>query len=143
MLYSQHLVLQVQCFGLGMLKLDIRQESSRHSDVLDTVTQYLGLGSYKYAHAVTLSCKPETRLNYLTDSPLITISLYITSHGSTVSPQLQAHFDVFRTSYCIPGLMHVLHHSHNHICKAVAAISTCWLQHTMPNIPFAHYLVLQ
>lgn len=39
--------LQVQCFGLGMVKLDIRQESARHSDVLDTITQYLGLGSYK------------------------------------------------------------------------------------------------
>lgn len=38
---------QVQCFGLGMVKLDIRQESARHSDVLDTITQYLGLGSYK------------------------------------------------------------------------------------------------
>ena len=37
-----------------MLKLDIRQESSRHSDVLDTVTQYLGLGSYKYALPPTL-----------------------------------------------------------------------------------------
>lgn len=37
-----------------MLKLDIRQESSRHSDVLDTVTQYLGLGSYKYVCQVTL-----------------------------------------------------------------------------------------
>lgn len=37
---------QVQCFGMGMVKLDIRQESTRHSDVLDTVTQYLGLGSY-------------------------------------------------------------------------------------------------
>lgn len=31
-----------------MVKLDIRQESSRHSDVLDTITNYLGLGSYKY-----------------------------------------------------------------------------------------------
>ncbi len=41
--------MQVQCFGLGMVKLDIRQESTRHSDVLDTITQYLGLGSYKYA----------------------------------------------------------------------------------------------
>jgi len=39
----------VQCFGLGMVKLDIRQESTRHSDVIDTITQYLGLGSYKYA----------------------------------------------------------------------------------------------
>jgi len=39
----------VQCFGLGMVKLDIRQESTRHSDVIDTITQYLGLGSYKCA----------------------------------------------------------------------------------------------
>ena len=38
---------QVQCFGLAMVKLDIRQESSRHADVLDTITRYLGLGSYK------------------------------------------------------------------------------------------------
>lgn len=41
--------LQVQCFGLGMVKLDIRQESTRHSDVLDTITTYLGIGSYKCA----------------------------------------------------------------------------------------------
>ncbi len=32
-----------------MVKLDIRQESTRHSDVIDTITQYLGLGSYKCA----------------------------------------------------------------------------------------------
>ncbi|EIE27459.1 PEPCase 1 [Coccomyxa subellipsoidea C-169] len=38
---------QVQCFGLGMVRLDIRQESSRHNDVLDTITTYLGIGSYK------------------------------------------------------------------------------------------------
>ncbi|CAK0740175.1 hypothetical protein CVIRNUC_001230 [Coccomyxa viridis] len=37
---------QVQCFGLAMVKLDVRQESSRHADVLDTITNYLGLGSY-------------------------------------------------------------------------------------------------
>lgn len=46
--------LQVQCFGLGMVKLDIRQESARHSDVLDTITQYLGLGSYKYCSLPSL-----------------------------------------------------------------------------------------
>lgn len=40
---------QVQCFGLGMVRLDIRQESTRHADVLDTITTYLGLGSYKCA----------------------------------------------------------------------------------------------
>jgi phosphoenolpyruvate carboxylase len=30
-----------------MVRLDIRQESTRHSDVLDTITTYLGIGSYK------------------------------------------------------------------------------------------------
>ena len=39
----------MQCFGLAMVKLDVRQESSRHADVLDTITNYLGLGSYKCA----------------------------------------------------------------------------------------------
>ena len=38
---------QVSCFGLSLVKLDIRQESDRHSDVMDAITQYLDLGSYK------------------------------------------------------------------------------------------------
>lgn len=38
---------QVACFGLSLVKLDIRQESERHSDVMDAITRYLGLGSYK------------------------------------------------------------------------------------------------
>jgi phosphoenolpyruvate carboxylase len=33
-------------FGLTLVRLDLRQESSRHSEVLDAVTRYLGLGSY-------------------------------------------------------------------------------------------------
>ena len=38
---------QVTCFGMGLVTLDIRQESSRHSDAIDTITKYLGIGSYK------------------------------------------------------------------------------------------------
>ncbi|KYR00064.1 Phosphoenolpyruvate carboxylase [Tieghemostelium lacteum] len=38
---------RLKCFGLVLSKMDIRQESTRHSDVIDTVTQYLGMGSYK------------------------------------------------------------------------------------------------
>ncbi|KAI5083404.1 hypothetical protein GOP47_0003147 [Adiantum capillus-veneris] len=38
---------QVSCFGLSLVKLDIRQESERHSDVMDAITQHLELGSYK------------------------------------------------------------------------------------------------
>ncbi|KAL3677299.1 hypothetical protein R1sor_027247 [Riccia sorocarpa] len=38
---------QVSCFGLSLVKLDIRQESERHTDVLDAITNHLGIGSYK------------------------------------------------------------------------------------------------
>lgn len=37
---------RVACFGVELLRLDIRQEAQRHTDVLDAITQYLGLGSY-------------------------------------------------------------------------------------------------
>lgn len=52
--YGQHLadsffldaLRQIACFGLGLLKLDIRQESIRHSDVINFITEFLSLGSY-------------------------------------------------------------------------------------------------
>ena len=37
---------QVSTFGLALVKLDIRQESDRHTDVLDSITKHLGIGSY-------------------------------------------------------------------------------------------------
>ena len=37
---------RLQCFGLTLTRLDIRQEADRHTEVLDTLTQFLGLGSY-------------------------------------------------------------------------------------------------
>lgn len=36
----------VNCFGLNLTPLDIRQESSRHAEVLDAVTRYIGIGNY-------------------------------------------------------------------------------------------------
>uniref|UniRef100_A0A0E0LU93 phosphoenolpyruvate carboxylase n=1 Tax=Oryza punctata TaxID=4537 RepID=A0A0E0LU93_ORYPU len=38
---------QVSTFGLCLVRLDIRQESDRHTDVLDAITTYLGIGSYR------------------------------------------------------------------------------------------------
>nr|BAC19851.1 phosphoenolpyruvate carboxylase [Eleocharis vivipara] len=38
---------QVFTFGLSLVRLDIRQESERHTDVLDAITTYLGIGSYR------------------------------------------------------------------------------------------------
>ncbi len=36
-----------RCFGLSLVRLDIRQEASRHTGALDEITRYLGLGSYE------------------------------------------------------------------------------------------------
>ncbi|CAI9754920.1 unnamed protein product [Fraxinus pennsylvanica] len=38
---------QVSTFGLALVRLDIRQESDRHTDVLDAITRHLEIGSYK------------------------------------------------------------------------------------------------
>jgi phosphoenolpyruvate carboxylase len=37
---------RISTFGLTLLPLDIRQESTKHSEALNAITQYLGLGSY-------------------------------------------------------------------------------------------------
>jgi phosphoenolpyruvate carboxylase len=37
---------RVSCFGMVLAPLDIRQESTRHSETLDAITRWLGAGSY-------------------------------------------------------------------------------------------------
>ncbi|GJP55612.1 hypothetical protein CLOM_g14562 [Closterium sp. NIES-68] len=37
---------QVACFGLSLVRLDIRQEGARHTEALDTITAHLGQGAY-------------------------------------------------------------------------------------------------
>lgn len=37
---------RVKAFGVHLVRLDIRQESTRHSDVLSELTRYLGIGDY-------------------------------------------------------------------------------------------------
>jgi phosphoenolpyruvate carboxylase len=52
------LIRQLRCFGLALLPLDCRNESVRHSEALDAITRYLGVGSY-------LEWDEETRLIWL------------------------------------------------------------------------------
>nr|AOE43163.1 phosphoenolpyruvate carboxylase [Cavenderia deminutiva] len=40
------IIRRLHCFGLTLSRLDLRQESTRHTEVLDAITTYLGLGSY-------------------------------------------------------------------------------------------------
>lgn len=37
---------RIKCFGIHLVRLDIRQESTRHSDVISELTRYLGIGDY-------------------------------------------------------------------------------------------------
>ncbi len=37
---------RLNCFGITLLCLDVRQESTRHTAALDAITRYLGLGGY-------------------------------------------------------------------------------------------------
>jgi len=37
---------RLDCFGVTLVRLDIRQDAGRHADVIDAVTAALGLGSY-------------------------------------------------------------------------------------------------
>ncbi|TQV75546.1 phosphoenolpyruvate carboxylase [Aliikangiella marina] len=39
-------LLRAYCFGTSLIKLDIRQDSERHEEVINEVTRYLGLGDY-------------------------------------------------------------------------------------------------
>lgn len=70
------LIRRVYCFGMSLLKLDLRQESTRHADTLDAVTTYLGYGSYK-------SWDEDTKCEFLTREletkrPLIPLTMPMT-----------------------------------------------------------------
>jgi phosphoenolpyruvate carboxylase len=49
---------RVAAFGVSLVPLDVREESTRHTLALDAVTQYLGIGSYA-------SWNEEAKLNFL------------------------------------------------------------------------------
>ncbi|TCM65094.1 phosphoenolpyruvate carboxylase type 1 [Acinetobacter calcoaceticus] len=40
-------IYRVNCFGIELLKLDIRQESGRHRQAVAAITEYLGLGNFE------------------------------------------------------------------------------------------------
>ena len=52
------IIRKANVFGLSLMSLDIRQESARHTEALDAITRYLGVGSYKH-------WDEETRRNWL------------------------------------------------------------------------------
>jgi len=42
----QDLLRRIYCFGLCLMKMDIRQEAPRHAEAMNAITEYLDMGSY-------------------------------------------------------------------------------------------------
>ena len=38
---------RVKCFGVPLVRIDVRQESTRHTEALGELTRYLGIGDYE------------------------------------------------------------------------------------------------
>ncbi|MCG4342529.1 phosphoenolpyruvate carboxylase, partial [Escherichia coli] len=38
---------RVRCFGVPLVRIDVRQESTRHTEAIAELTRYLGLGDYE------------------------------------------------------------------------------------------------
>ncbi|KAL2904953.1 Phosphoenolpyruvate carboxylase 4 [Bienertia sinuspersici] len=83
------LIRRVSAFGMVLMKLDLRQESGRHSEALDAITKYLDLGTYS-------EWDEEKKLEFLTKElkgkrPLVPPSI-------EVNPDVKEVLDTFRVA---------------------------------------------
>lgn len=87
------IIRRVACFGLSLLPLDIREESTKHTEALDAVTRYLGLGSYKewdeQARLSFLSSELSSKRPLISDREL---------NGNTFSPNVAKTLQTFATA---------------------------------------------
>ncbi|GMH37898.1 hypothetical protein BSKO_05782 [Bryopsis sp. KO-2023] len=84
---------QVHAFGMGLMKLDIRQEATRHTEVVNAITEYLGLGSYA-------SWSEEERLDFLFKELQSKRPLF--PPGVNLSPDAKEVIDTLRTLAELP-----------------------------------------
>ncbi|XP_027365929.1 phosphoenolpyruvate carboxylase 4-like isoform X3 [Abrus precatorius] len=71
------LIRRVATFGMVLMKLDLRQESGRHAEALDAITEYLDMGTYS-------EWDEEKKLDFLTRElkgkrPLVPVSIEVPS----------------------------------------------------------------
>lgn len=90
---------RVAVFGLSLMPLDIRQESTRHTEALDAITRYLGVGSYS-------QWNEDSRRNWLqaeltSKRPLLPKGLVLEKHPTIFTPTV---VDTLRTFDTIAAL---------------------------------------
>ncbi|MEB3767409.1 phosphoenolpyruvate carboxylase [Acinetobacter sp. MD2] len=89
------LIYRVQCFGIELLKLDIRQESGRHRQAISAITEYLGLGNFE-------TWTEQARQNFLINElqskrPLLPKNFNEPSESLINHPDVQEVFATMRT----------------------------------------------
>ncbi|MCF9047008.1 phosphoenolpyruvate carboxylase [Acinetobacter nectaris] len=86
---------RVQCFGIELLKLDIRQESTRHRQAISAITEYLGLGNFE---TWTEQAKQNFLLNELQSKrPLLPKVIHEPKTSLINHPDVQEVFATMRT----------------------------------------------
>jgi phosphoenolpyruvate carboxylase len=82
------LLRRIDTFGLNLLKLDIRQESTRHEDAIAAIVKHLGMGQYG-------EWSPEKKIEWLTKElasprPLLSwMTFFSPSNSSVCTPEVK------------------------------------------------------
>jgi phosphoenolpyruvate carboxylase len=92
------IIRRVAVFGLSLVPLDIREESTKHTEAIDAITRYLGIGSYK-------EWSEDARINWLVSEisskrPLFS-ELDIENNGNTFDESVRKTLRVFATASSI------------------------------------------
>jgi len=84
---------RVAAFGLTLVRLDVRQEASRHTDAVDAIARHLGMGSYA-------SWPEERRIDFLLN--LLTQNRRLSLDGMQADARVTELLDTFRMIAAIP-----------------------------------------
>lgn len=88
-------IYRVNCFGIELLRLDIRQESGRHRQAISAITEYLGLGNFE---TWTESAKQNFLLQELQSKrPLLPKHLKESAQSLIEHPDVQEVFATMQT----------------------------------------------
>ncbi len=88
-------IYRVNCFGIELLKLDIRQESGRHRQAVAGITEYLGLGNFE---TWTESAKQNFLLQELQNKrPLLPKHIHASADSLIKHPDVQEVFATMHT----------------------------------------------
>ncbi len=125
------LLRRLSCFGLSLVRIDLRQESSRHSEALSVITEQLDLGSYG-------EWDEEKKLSFLNQE--LSSKRPLLPHHLKCNPDVQntldSFFEIARTPSGSLGSYIVSMAQNNSDILAVDLLQkACGVTHPLPVVP--------